>query len=305
MTVANRTPSTFVIAITPFAADGSLDEIALGEHLDRMADAGVGVYLGGGGSGEGFTLDDREARRVLEVGIDRIAGRVPVRAMGVEPRTAAQMAGYIAMAAAVGVDAAQIYSLDPGHGHRPTPAEVERYLRTVLGSTTLPCVISSHLSVGYRISPHLLATLADEHAHLVGVNASHPDLGPLVALLDTIGDRLEIHVGGPNQGLTALSMGATGFLSSEANLAPRTCAAVIEGFTDHDLPTCTEAFGELVELSTLLYGLGGIRATKAVLRRLGLPGGFVREPQLDATDDAVDRIIAFLASTSIPAREGW
>jgi len=305
MTSPRSTPSNFVISITPFSSDGSLDEIALAEHLDRMADAGVGVYLGGGGSGEGFTLDDREARRVLEVGVDRLRGRVPVRAMGIEPRTAAQMADYIATASAVGVDAAQIYSLDPGHGHRPTPAEVEHYLRTVLGSTDLPCVISSHMSVGYRISPRLLSTLADEYPHLIGVNASHPDLGPLVTLVESVADRLTIHVGGPTQGLTALSMGATGFLSSEANLAPHTCAAVIDGFADDDLTTCTEAFGELVRLSTLLYGLGGIRATKAVLRRLGLPGGHVREPQLDADDAAVDRVMAFLATTNIPAREGW
>ena len=103
-----------------------------------MADAGVGVYLGGGGSGEGFTLDDDEARRVLEIGVDQIGGRVPVRAMGIEPRTAQQMIDYIGVAAEAGVDAAQIYSLDPGHGHRPTPAEIEAYLRAVLESTVAP-----------------------------------------------------------------------------------------------------------------------------------------------------------------------
>ena len=297
--------STLAISITPFAQDGAIDEGALREHLARLADAGVGAYLGGGGSGEGFTLSTHEARRVLEVGVEALEGRVPVRAMGIEPRTADEMSAYLAMAADVGVDAAQVYSLDPGHGHRPTPAEVERYLRTVLGSTTLPCIVSSHMSVGYRIRPMLLAELAPTHPHLIGVNCSHPDLGPLIALLDAVGDRLEVHVGGPNQGLTALSLGADGFVSSEANLAPRTCAAVVDGFAAGDLRTCADAFGDLVRLSTLLYGLGGIRVTKGVLRRLGLPGGFVRPPQLDSDDEAVDRVIAFLATTSIAEREGW
>lgn len=305
MTLRPFAPSTFVISITPFGRDGALDESALGDHLDRMAAAGIGVYLGGGGSGEGFTLDAHESRRVLEIGVDRIGGRVPVRAMGIEPRTATQMTDYLAVAASSGVDGAQIYSLDPGHGHRPTPVEVEDYLRAVLAATTLPCIASSHLSVGYRLSPRLLATLADEHPHLAGVNCSHPDLGPLVDLLDTIGDRLPVHVGGPAQGLTALSMGATGFLSSEANLAPRTCAAVIEGFVGGDLAACTDAFGEVARLSTLLYSLGGIRATKGALRRLGLPGGHVRSPQRDADEAAVDRVMAFLSTTGIPEREGW
>lgn len=303
--MTTRPTSTFVISITAFDADGALDEGAQRAHLERMADAGVGVYLGGGGSGEGFTLDHREARRVLEIGVDAIGGRVPVRAMGTEPRTAAAMSEYLAMAADVGVDAAQVYSLDPGHGHRPTSAEVERYLRTVLSSTAIDCVVSSHMSVGYRLAPGLLTTLAAETPHLVGANCSHPDLGPLVALLDALGPGLSVHVGGPNQGLTALSLGASGFLSSEANLAPRTCAAVVGGFARGDLTVASDAFADLVRLSTLLYGLGGIRATKSVLRRLGLPGGFVRAPQFDADDAAVDRVMALLATTGIPAREGW
>ncbi|MCD9623803.1 dihydrodipicolinate synthase family protein [Rhabdothermincola salaria] len=298
-------PSVFVISITPFDAEGRLDETALRAHLDRMADAGVGVYLGGGGSGEGFTLTPEEARRVLEIGVDQIGGRVPVRAMGIEPRTAEQMIDYLDVAAGAGVDAAQIYSLDPGHGHRPSPEEVETYLRTVLEATTLPCVVSSHQSVGYKVRPRLLGELADEHEHLVGVNCSHGDVGALVALCDTVGGRLSIHVGGPMQGLTALSLGAQGYLSSEANLAPRLCATVIDAHRRGDLAAAFDAFGQVVRLSGLLYGHGGIRATKAVLDRLGLPGGTVRLPQLTVSDEVVDAIVEHLDAAGIPAIEGW
>ena len=46
----------FTISITPFAADGTIDEAALRRHLRKLGDAGIGVYVGGGGSGEGYTL---------------------------------------------------------------------------------------------------------------------------------------------------------------------------------------------------------------------------------------------------------
>jgi 4-hydroxy-tetrahydrodipicolinate synthase len=298
-------PSVFVISITPFDADGGLDEPGLRAHLDRMADAGVGVYLGGGGSGEGFTLSDDEARRVLEIGVDQIGGRVPVRGMGIEPRTAQQMIDYIAVAATAGVDAAQIYSLDPGHGHRPTPAEVEAYLRAVLESTSLPCVVSSHQSVGYAVRPALLATLADEHPHLVGVNCSHGDIGQLVALSDAVGGRLELHVGGPMQALSCLALGGQGYLTSEANLAPRLCTSVIESYAVGDVDATFSAFAGVVRLSGLLYGRGGIRATKAVLDRLGLPGGTVRPPQLTVSAEVVDEVLAHLEAAGIPALERW
>jgi 4-hydroxy-tetrahydrodipicolinate synthase len=215
------------------------------------------------------------------------------------------MIDYLGVAAEAGVDAAQIYSLDPGHGHRPTPAEIEAYLRAVLESTSLPCVVSSHQSVGYVVRPALLATLAEEHPHLVGVNCSHGDIGQLVALSDAVGGRLELHVGGPMQALSCLALGGQGYLTSEANLAPRLCASVIEHYAAGDLDATFSAFAEVVRLSGLLYGRGGIRATKAVLDRLGLPGGTVRLPQLTVTDAVVDEIVAHLEAAGIPALERW
>jgi hypothetical protein len=51
--------------------------------------------------------------------------------------------------------------------------------------------------------------------------------------------------------------------------------------------------------------LGGIRATKGVLRSLGLPGGHVRPPQLDADEKSVASVLAFLDSLNFKAIENW
>ena len=48
--------------------------------------------------------------------------------------------------------------------------------------------------------------------HVVGVNCSHADLAYLTAIVDAVGDRVEVHVGGPLQALAALALGANGFL---------------------------------------------------------------------------------------------
>src|SRR5580692_11523738 len=89
--------STFVISITPFTQDGALDEAAVRGHLRRMAAAGIGVYLGGGGSGEGYVLSPDETKRLLQIGVEELQGKVPVRAMGVEPRTSLDMIEYMEM----------------------------------------------------------------------------------------------------------------------------------------------------------------------------------------------------------------
>src|SRR5579862_5360458 len=117
-----------------------------------MVAAGIGVYVGGGGSGEGFVLTETERRRVLEIAAEELNGKVAFRSMGVETRSAEEMIGYLQVAQSVGVDAAQIYSLDPGHGHLPTQDEIRQYLVDVLSHTNVESVLSTHQSVGYRIS---------------------------------------------------------------------------------------------------------------------------------------------------------
>ncbi len=116
------------------------------------------------------------------------------------------------------------------------------------------------------------------------MNCSHGDLAYLAAIIDAVGDQVDVHVGGPLQALTALGLGAHGFLSSEANLAPRLCNSVIAAYEQGAGDELLYVFGRLARLSMALYGRGGIRATKAVLNRLGLPGGYPRKPQLPVSD---------------------
>jgi len=295
----------YAVSITPFTVDGRLDEDGFRRHLQRMAAAGVGVYVGGGGSGEGFVLTTEERRRLFAIGADELRGRVPFRSMGVETRSAGEMIDYLADAQSAGVDAAQVYSLDLGHGHRPTDDEVREYLVDVLSATTVPAVLSTHQSVGYRISVESIVRIVDRFDHVVGVNSSHADLAYLAAIVDAVGDRVEVHVGGPLQALSALGLGANGFLSSEANLAPRLCRSMIDAYAQGTGRDLLGAYGRLSRLSMALYGHGGIRATKAVLNRLGLPGGYPRKPQLPVDDATVDALMTVIADLEVGELEGW
>jgi 4-hydroxy-tetrahydrodipicolinate synthase len=297
--------STYVISITPFGADGEVDEPALRAHLERMAAANLGVYVGGSGSGEGYALTTAETRRVLEVAANTIEGRVPVRAMGVEPRTAAEMVTLVRAAQDAGVDAAQIYSLDLGHGRMPRPDEQAAYFRDVLDATTFACVLSTHQSVGYALDPALIGRLLHEYPHIIGVNSTHPDLGYLIRVLDAVGDRAEVHVGGPMQALAALALGANGYLVSEANLAPRTCAALTAAWSDDDLSAAADAYATIMRLFGVVQRHGGVSGIKAALGALGLPGGPPRRPRLDVPDAWTDAILAAVDTLGIRAIEGW
>lgn len=302
---ADRHASVFVISITPFGPDGAFDEHAIRGHLRRMAAGGVGVYVGGGGSGEGYSLSDADAQRLVEIAVDELKGKVPVRAMGKEPRLATEMIDYVRMASAAGIDACQIYSLDQGHGHRPTMPELETYFSDILDAVDVPCVLSTHQSVGYQVPVPMLARLVERFPHVIGVNCSHQDLAYLRQIIDAVGDEVTVHVGGPMHALTNLALGGDGYLTSEANLAPFTCRRVVDAFEAGDLPGMMEAFDAVMRLFEVLYGGGGIRATKAVLSSLGLAGGMPRKPQLPVADEVVQRARAVIDRLGIATLEGY
>jgi 4-hydroxy-tetrahydrodipicolinate synthase len=302
--VSERLHSTFVISLTPFTEDGALDEAGLRAHLRRMAAGGIGVYLAGSGSGEGYTLDRDERRRVLEIGADELVGKVPVRAMGVEPRTAAEVVTLAEDAVAAGVEATQVYSLDLGHGYRPTADEQRTYLRTVLDRAPGDLVISTHQSVGYHYEPALVDELLTDYPRVIGMNVTHRDLVYVAEMLDAVEGRVEVHVGGPLHALGATALGATGYLSSEGNLAPRLCVSLVQLLDADDRDGATRVHEQVMEIHRATQELGGIVGAKAALRLLGAPGGWPRPPRLPVAPERAQTLVDVLVRHGVAEREG-
>ena len=173
-----------------------------------------------------------------------------------------------------------------GHGNCPRADELETYLRTILDHVSIPVVLSSHQAMGYALPSDLVARLIEQYDHIVGIHYTHASVTDLVRMLDVIDGRVPLHVGGPMQAITALALGAAGYLSSEGNLAPRLCVRVIESHRAGDLAERDRAFMRLLRLFSDTQRLGGIPAAKGALRELGLPGGWPRAPRLPVADAA-------------------
>jgi 4-hydroxy-tetrahydrodipicolinate synthase len=302
--VSERPHTTFVISLTPFTEDGALDEDGLRAHLRRMAAGGIGVYLAGSGSGEGYTLDRDERRRVLEIGADELAGKVPVRAMGVEPRTAAEVVKLAEDSFAAGVEATQVYSLDLGHGYLPTADEQRTYLRMVLDRAPGDLVVSTHQSVGYHYDAALLDEVLTEYPQVVGLNVTHRDLVYVAEVLDVVNGRVEVHVGGPLHALGATALGATGYLSSEGNLAPRLCVSLVDLLDADDRDAAVRVHDHVMEIHQATQALGGIVGAKAALRLLGAPGGWPRPPRLPVAPERAQALVDVLERLGVAEQEG-
>ena len=298
-----KSPDVFTICLTPFDAGERLDEKAYRLHLRRMVDAGMGLYVGSGSSGEAFTLSPQEIRRVYEISAEEVNGKIPCRVMGSEPRTAQQVIDRYNMCKDLGFDAMQVHSLDGGHTYVPDYRDLERYFRDILEVVKMPAVLSSHFAVGYNAPLELIDKLVDEYDQIIGVNCTPRDTSYMARLIDLVGDKVDVHSGGPHMAFQCLALGGQGFMCSEGNLAPRLCKRIMQAYNAGDLTGAFEAYGKMLRLSARL-SYSGNKGNKAALKILGLPGGNLRRPRLALGPEEEKKVARVLEELDIRGEEG-
>ena len=299
--------STIIHSLTPFNDKFQVDEDALRKHLRRLRDAGVSVYIGAAGAAEGNTLSREERDRILAIAVEELKGKVKVRAAGVEPRDASEMVEFLRSAEALKVDAAQIYSMDMGHGLVPNRKEIETYFRTAIEATSLPVIISNQKKVGYSVPLDLVEQLAARYPNLAGYAYDVNDQFYMIELIQRLGDRLEIHCSGTENAMFTLAMGGNGFQGMEGNIVPKVAAAIVSGFVAKDMDLMHRSFRSLMQVRTILRGTvrSNMRGIKPVLNAYGLNGGHVRPPRIAISGAELDSALDAIEALQIPEMKGW
>jgi 4-hydroxy-tetrahydrodipicolinate synthase len=294
--------SAIVTCNTPFDDKGDIDEAAFRRQLRRLRDAGVAVYVVGPGTGEAPALLPEEQERLFAIAREELKGKVPVRAMGCEPRVPREMIEFLKRAERAKLDAAHVYSLDIGHAAKPTLSELETYYSTVIDSTSIPVYLSCHHAVGYVIPMDLIARLLDRFSNVVGIAYGGPDINYLNQLIRRFGDRMEIHCAGVYNGVTTLGLGGNGFMGVEGNLCPTLYTSVIADFQSGDRDALSRSFGKLIGLWALVARFGGSsgRGLKPLMNAFGLPGGSLRPPRIPISSAELEEMTAELLKLEIP-----
>lgn len=299
---ANSNLSVITIIITPFDEKGAVDESAFRRHLHRFGDAGVSVFVGGSGSGEGYSLTPEERNRILTIAVEELSGKVPVFADGVEPRNARETLQFVRDIESIKLDAVRIMPLDPGHGSKPNPAEIERFHRAVCEATARPLILTSHQAAGYILPIDLVERLADRYSHIRGINYGGTDTTYLAELIKRLAGRIQVHCAGCTNGLTTLTLGGNGFMGNEGNFAPTLVASVLAAFRDGNATALKESFGKLMALAAIVrrYGGSSLRGLKPMLNLFGVPGGTLREPRMPLDPAEVEKMAKAVDALQIP-----
>jgi 4-hydroxy-tetrahydrodipicolinate synthase len=177
--------------------------------------------------------------------------------------------------------------------NRPPQAGLVAHFTAVADSTDLP-VITYDIPkrTGVAIEAETFARLA-EHPRIVANKDAKGDLEAAQLVMARTG--LPWYSGDDALNLPLLAVGAVGFISVVGHLVGDRIAAMARAFEAGDIATARRMNVELLPVYEGCFRTQGVIMTKAALADLGLPGGPVRPPLVDATSEQRAQLRADLA----------
>ena len=252
--------------VTPFTADGGIDEAAVTRLARRQIDAGVHFLVPCGTTGESPTLSPAEKLRVVELVAAAAAGRAPVLAGagGYDTRAAAALARDMAAAGADG-----LLSVTPYY-NKPTPDGLRRHYAAIADAADLPIVVYNVPGrTGCNVAPATLARLA-EIPSVVGVKEASGDLGQLCEICRAAPDGFSVLSGDDAATLPLMALGGAGVISVAANEAPAEMAALVDLAAAGDFRAARAAHERLLPLMQVNFVESNPIPVKAALAAMGL-----------------------------------
>lgn len=279
--------------VTPFRADGNIDEPTLRAVVDRSVDAGVGGVVACGSTGEVAALTVDERRLVVETVIDQTAGRVPVVAQ-TGALTAREAIAHSRHAQAAG---ASVVMLVTPFYEAPTLDQTLAYLRAVAGAVDIPVMLYNlPPATGVNLDPDTVGTLAREVENIRYIKDTSADMSQAARLVHHHGDAISTVVGWDALALSALCEGAAGVMCGSANAVAPELVAVQHAVAAGDLDRARAEWTRIYPLIDTLLTTDFIPGVKAATTARGLDVGDPREPLTALDHTARRRVDALVAA---------
>ncbi len=270
--------------VTPFNAQGDVDEGAFRANLERYTGIGLAGVMVGGTTGEAPLLTAKERLRLTA--LTRKAVRpteLVVTGSGLE--STRETIALSREALARGADMALVVTPWYYKGKMDGPALLAHY-QTVADALPRPLLIYSIPQfTGVRIPVETVAALA-RHPNIAGIKESSGDLAYVRSILRRVPSRFRVFCGSLQILPDVLRAGGAGGILSQADFVPELCVAFYEAFRQGRRKLARELHAKLLPLATeitLKYGVAGV---KAAMEIAGYQGGAPRGPLLPLSDAA-------------------
>lgn len=284
--------------VSPFTADGSLDldgAQRLATHLvDNLRNDGLVIN---GTTGESATKTDAEDEAILRAVVEAVGDRAHVIA-GVGTNDTVHSIHAARTAEACGAHG--IMAVTPYY-NRPPQEGLTAHFLAIADATDLPMITYDiPKRTGTAIELDTLMRIA-EHPRIVANKDAKGDLEFAQWGMRETG--LAWYSGDDALNLALMSVGACGMISVVGHVVGDRLAQMADAVMAGDMQRARDINFSLLPVYTGMFRTQGVILTKAALNSIGLPGGPVRLPLVDATADQVARLCTDLAAGRVAGFE--
>jgi 4-hydroxy-tetrahydrodipicolinate synthase len=263
--------------VTPFLADGSLDEKALRSLVAWQIESGIDFLVPCGTTGETPTLTHHEWLRVIEITIEVAAGRVPIVAGATSYCTAEAVAKASEVAKLKGVDA--ILTASPYY-NKPTQEGQFQHFRAIAEAAGIPIVIYNVPGrTGVNVEPATLVRLA-EIPNVAAVKEASGNITQIGEICGLLPAPFAVLSGDDALTLPVIAVGGQGVISVASNAFPKEMAEMTRAALDNDWPRARQLHHKYLALMQANFIESNPMPIKAVLAMQGRIGEHYRLPML-------------------------
>ncbi len=287
-----RTPFTGVgtALVTPFRADGSVDEAAVRRLARRQVESGVHFVSPCGTTGEAPTLSSREKLRVAELVVDEVAGRVPVLA-GAGGYDTREVIAFVRDLQKVGVSG--LLSVTPYY-NKPTQEGLYQHYAAIAGSTALPIVLYNVPGrTGVNIEVATVARLA-RIPSIVGIKEASANVIQMCEIYASVPEDFFLLSGDDPLTVAVMAIGGRGVISVASNAAPAEMVQIVELAEKGDFAGARKLHAWLLPFIQVNFVESNPIPVKAAMAAMGLLEEVYRLPLVAPGPQARDRIIRVL-----------
>jgi 4-hydroxy-tetrahydrodipicolinate synthase len=272
-----------VAIVTPFIND-ELDEQGLIDLIEFQIAGGTHGIVPCGTTGESATLDFDEHKRVIELTVKTVNGRVPVIA-GTGANNTREAIELTESAKASGADA--VLSVTPYY-NKPSQEGLYQHFKAIAESVDIPMFLYNVPSrTSINILPETVARLA-QLKNIIGIKEACASLQQISEVIRQCPDDFIVLSGDDFTSMATVFIGGKGVISVTSNVHPQGMADLMKAALVGDVKTANEIHYALFPLMTSMFSAPNPVPAKKGVELMGkIKDGLPRLPLTGIDDKAL------------------
>ena len=276
--------------ITPFNSQGEIDYERYFELIEFQIKNNIDAIVVCGTTGEASTLTDDEHRKMIDVTVHKVNGRVKVIAGAGSNDTdyAIELSKHAQQA---GADA--ILHVTPYY-NKTTQKGLLKHFCTIADSVNVPIIL---YNVPSRTNLNILPATYKElskHPNIVATKEASGNMKSIIQTRQLCGGDLDIYSGNDEDTVPILSIGGIGVISVLSNILPKETHDICKLFFEGKVKESAELHTKYIDLVDVLFCETSPIPIKTAMALMNLDSGSLRLPLCEMEDKNKNLLIDVL-----------